>query len=70
MESKYKNLSNGFSDGLVLFYMKDKMLHPVKITKDQAEILDFAIMFPFKETELIIESTPVKYENIKEIITG
>ena len=68
MADKYKNLSDGVSDGIVLFYMKNRMLHPVMITKDQIEMLDLALVIPFKDSKLNIAPTPVKYEAIKEMV--
>lgn len=65
---KYKNLSDGVSDGIVLFYMKNKMLYPVMITKDQVEMLDLIIAVPFKESKLVVAPTPVEYDAIKEMI--
>lgn len=68
MTNKYKNLSDGESNGIVLFYMKNKMLHPVMITKDQVEMLDLVLAIPFKETKLIVDPIPLEYETIKKMI--
>ena len=65
---KYKNLSNGTSDGVVLFYMKNQMLYPVLITKDQVEMLDFMIAAPFMNSAMQVGPTPVEYDAIKHMI--
>ena len=46
---KYENLSNGTSDGIVLFYMKDGKLKPIALTKDQADMLDVSLKIAFGE---------------------
>lgn len=38
--SKYNNLSDGKSDGFVMFYLKDGKLFSVMLNKDQAQFLD------------------------------
>ena len=45
----FNNLSDGKSDGIVLFYMKDGKLKPIGLVQEQAEALDLIIMIPFKE---------------------
>ena len=37
------NLSDGKSDGIVLFYLKDKKLYSVLLPREQAEVLDIAL---------------------------
>jgi len=38
-----KNLSDGKTDGIVLFYLKDKKLYPIALTKEQVDMLDITI---------------------------
>lgn len=38
--SKYKNLSDGKSDGIVIFYMKHGKLKPIVLTQEQADMSD------------------------------
>lgn len=52
--SKYKNISDGESDGLGLVYMKDGKLHSVGLTQDQADMLDLTIGLPFAESGLLV----------------
>lgn len=37
---KFQNLSNGKSDGFVLFYLKDGKLHSVLLNEDAVDVLD------------------------------
>jgi hypothetical protein len=67
MKTEFTNLSDGNSDGIVLFYMKEGMLYPVLLNKDQAEMLDITIAAPFK-SKLAITPTPLEYEAIKHMI--
>ena len=64
----WNNLSNGKSNGFVLFYMKDGMLHPVLLTKEQADLLDLSIILPFQEKPCTVALTPLEYDAIKEMI--
>jgi len=66
--SKWTNISDGKSNGFVLFYMKDGMLHPVLLTKDQADMLDISIAIPFTEKPARVAPTPVEHDAIKEMI--
>lgn len=65
---KFNNLSDGTTDGVVIFYMKKGMLHPVLLNKDQATMLDIVIAAPFAEEKMIIAPTPVEHETIKNMI--
>lgn len=65
---EFKNLSNGITDGIVFFYMKDKMLYPILLDKEQCEMLDIMLLMAFSESQLRIAPTPVEYEAIKEMI--
>lgn len=65
---KFTNISDGTSDGIVFFYMKDKMLYPILINKEQAEMLDVVIAMPFKDYKLRVAPTPVEYDAIKNMI--
>lgn len=40
---EYRNLSNGETDGLALFYVKDKTSYPVYLTQEQADMLDMMV---------------------------
>ena len=42
-ELKLSNLSNGESDGLVMFYMKDGKVKPIALNEDQYNMLDVTI---------------------------
>lgn len=66
--SKFQNLSNGQSDGVVIFYMKNGKLHPVALTKDQAQMLDIAISVPFKSSAMNVIGSPVSYQNISHML--
>jgi len=68
MKTEFTNLSDGNSDGIVLFYMKEGMLYPVLLNKDQVEMLDIAIAVPFMKSKLAITPTPLEYEAIKHMI--
>ena len=45
----FNNLSDGESNGIVLFYMRDKVLFPVALSEEQANALDLTISIPFHE---------------------
>lgn len=64
----FQNMSNGKSDGLVLFYIKGGKLHPVELTLKQIKRFDIVIRMAFPDGRLSIESQPVKYENIKSLL--
>ena len=40
---KYINLSNGKSDGFVLFYVKDGIIYPVLLREQQAQAVDMML---------------------------
>lgn len=50
----WKNISDGETDGLVLMMMRDRRLHAVALTKEQAEMLDFVIAMPFAESKVYV----------------
>ncbi len=45
-----ENLSDGISDGFVLFYIKDKKLNTVLLNEEQAQTLDMMLNVVFKDT--------------------
>lgn len=61
----FRNISNGKSDGVVLFYMKSGKLYPVGLTENQAELLDLSIVVPFADENMRVDSKPLEYKNIK-----
>ena len=65
---KFKNLSDGKTDGIVLFYMKNEKLHPVGLSEEQAMMLDVLLATPFTEKGMAVSPKPVEYEAIKEMI--
>lgn len=65
---KYNNLSNGYSDGVVIFYMRKGKLHPILLTEEQADILDFVIPMPFKEDRMHISPDSVQLKAIEHMI--
>jgi len=52
---EYNNISNGITDGFVLFYMKDGKLKSVGLNKDEADRLDIILGTVFTEPATIIE---------------
>lgn len=40
---QFTNLSDGKTDGLALFYIKDGTIYPIGLTKDQATMLDISV---------------------------
>ena len=54
---KFKNLSDGTTDGFALFYMKDGLLHAVGLAKDQATMLDILIPGPFMGSKVHVANT-------------
>ena len=65
---KFKNLSDGTTDGVVLFYMKKGKLHPILLNKDQADILDLVISMPFSGNKMVIDPNPVEHATIKYML--
>ena len=59
----FNNLSDGKSDGIVLFYMKDVKLKPIGLVQEQAEALDLIIMIPFKEKSLKVINQNINVED-------
>ena len=53
---KFENLSNGQSDGVVLFYMKGGKLMPIALNMEQAKLLDISITIPFKDDKMVVDS--------------
>lgn len=62
------NLSNGETDGIVLFYLKNGSLHPILLNEEQAIMLDMVIATPFAESKLRVAPSIVEYEAIKHMI--
>lgn len=46
---KYTNVSDGESDGFVLFYVKNKKLHSVLLNEIQASLLDLSLKMVFDD---------------------
>lgn len=67
-KQKWNNLSNGETDGFVLFYLKGGKLHPVLLSQDQADMLDLSIVVPFQEKPCRVAPTPLEHDNIKEML--
>ena len=51
--AKYDNLSDGNTDGFVLFYRKADKLHPLVLSSEQADLMDYAIGVPFVPGESV-----------------
>ena len=60
---EFNNLSDGKSDGIVLFYMKEGKLKPIGLCQEQAEALDLIIMIPFKEKSLKVINQNINVED-------
>ena len=61
--SKYNNLSDGKSDGIVLFYVKEGKIKPVVFSQDQADMLDIVLNMPFKESKLMVVNQNINIKN-------
>ena len=59
----YKNLSDGKSNGIVLFYMQEGVLYPVALSGEQVEILDLSIALPFKEKGIRVVKQSLNIKN-------
>jgi hypothetical protein len=55
----FSNLSNGKTDGLVLFYVKDQISYPVYLTQDQAEMLDMMFGMAFSGKYVVDFKNPL-----------
>lgn len=64
--SKFKNLSDGTSDGFAVFYLKDGKLNTVALTQEQADMLDLCIQIPFQESGVRI--TPADPKVVKQYL--
>lgn len=63
------NLSDGKSDGICIFYVKDGGIYPVVLSEQQAELLDIGVTLAFSEQPLrvLVGQPPMAMvENMKE----
>lgn len=65
---KLINLSDGTTNGIVLFYMKNGKLHPILLKEEQAQMLDFVIKTPFAESKMCVHPDAVEYQTIKHML--
>ena len=58
-----KNASDGKSDGFALFYVKDRELFSVALTKEQLETFDFLLPMILKNKVTVLEGSQGKVTN-------
>ena len=54
-----RNLSDGISDGIVLFYAKDGIIYPIGLSKEQLETLDLTIGLGLKGGIKVMSDKPM-----------
>ena len=62
------NLSDGKSDGIVIMYVKDGVVYPVALKKDQIEFIDFSIGMMFGKLSVITDHPQGKIKDLLENI--